>query len=87
MQVNQPKVSGAKASTSAGPVEIVARLTTGTYVARAKGHKVTASCAEGPRAAARAVARKLGLDPESLQEQTDLFAAGLTVFIHPGVVA
>ena len=82
--MNQPKVSGAKANT-AGPVEIVARFTTGTYVARAKGLGVTASCAESARQAAFAVARKLGLDPSLLQEQPDLLGKQQSTFVHPGV--
>lgn len=84
--MNQPKVSGAKANT-AGPVEIVVRFTTGTYVARARGRGITASCAESARQAAFACARKLGLDPAALREQPDLLGKEHSMFVHPGVVA
>jgi len=69
------------------PVEIHARYATNTYVARAKGHKGTASCTESARAAAAALARKLGLDPAQLQEQqNDLINPNkVMVFSHPGV--
>ncbi|MDA7086538.1 hypothetical protein PH586_09120 [Pseudomonas sp. SA3-5] len=71
------------------PVEILARYATNTYVARAKGHKGTASCTESARAAAAALARKLGLDPALLQEQqNDLVSPNkVMVFSHPGEVA
>lgn len=84
--MNQPKVSGAKANT-AGPVEIIVRFTTGTYVARARGRGVTASCAESARQAAVACARKLGLDPKLLQEQPDLLGKEQSLFVHAGVGA
>jgi len=48
-------------------VTITVRYSAGAYTARAKGHKVTASCSMGARSAARRVAAKLGLDPEKLQ--------------------
>jgi len=69
------------------PVEILARYASNTYVARAKGHKGTASCTEGARAAAVALARKLGLDPALLQEQqSDLLSPNkVMMFSHPGV--
>jgi hypothetical protein len=71
------------------PVEILARYAGNTYVARAKGHKGTASCTESARAAARALASKLGLDPALLQEQqNDLISPNkVMVFSHPGEVA
>ncbi|WP_296231508.1 hypothetical protein [uncultured Pseudomonas sp.] len=50
---------------------ITTRFTTGTYVARAKGQNVTASCAESPRRAAERVAEKLGLNPELLELEED----------------
>ncbi len=81
--MNQPKVSGAKANT-AGPVEIITRFTTGTYVARAKGLGVTASCAESAHKAASACARKLGMDPALLQEQPELLGKECSLFLHPG---
>lgn len=46
---------------------ITTRFTTGTYVARAKGRNVTASCAESARRAAERVAEKLGGNPDLLQ--------------------
>lgn len=69
------------------PVEILARYTSSNYVARAKGYKGTASCTESARAAAAAMARKLGLDPALLQEQrNDLLSPNkVMVFSHPGV--
>lgn len=84
--MNQPKVGGAKANTGGGTVEIIVRQATGTYVARAKGHGVTASCTESARQAAFACARKLGLDPALLQEQPDLLGGQQSLFIHAGVV-
>lgn len=70
------------------PVEIVSRYASNTYVARVKGCKHTASCTEGARQAAVALARKLGLDPALLQEQrNDLLNPGqVMLFSHPGVV-
>ncbi|MNZ06737.1 hypothetical protein D3C78_234940 [compost metagenome] len=43
---------------------ITVRYSQGTYVARAKGHKATASCTHSTEVAAKALARKLGFDPE-----------------------
>ena len=83
--MNQPKVSGAKANT-AGTVEIIARFTTGTYVARAIGRKCSASNTIGAREAAEAVCAKLGLDAAMLQEQPDLLGNQQSLFVHPGVV-
>jgi len=40
-------------------MNITVKLSTGTYIAKASGK--TASCTEGPFAAARALTRKLGL--------------------------
>lgn len=70
------------------PVEIVSRYANNTYVARVKGCKHTASCTEGARQAAVALARKLGLDPAELKEQhNDLLNPGqVMLFSHPGVV-
>jgi hypothetical protein len=45
---------------------ISVRYTQGTYVARAKGHKPTASCVYDAGLAAKALVRKLGLDEGSL---------------------
>lgn len=70
-------------------ITILARYATNTYVARAQGHKGTASCTEGARAAAAALVRKFGLDPTLLQEQqNDLVSPNkVVVFSHPGEVA
>ena len=43
------------------------RYTGGTYVARITGQKVTASCTISARDAAVALARKIGVSPESLE--------------------
>lgn len=45
---------------------ITVRYTQGTYVARAKGHRKTASCVYDAGLAAKALAGKLGLDGERL---------------------
>lgn len=50
---------------------ITVRLSCGTYTARARGEKVTASSTISAEAAARALAVKLGTD----LAQLDLFAA------------
>ncbi|WP_349616203.1 hypothetical protein [Azotobacter salinestris] len=47
-------------------VIITVRYTQGTYVARAKGHRKTASCVYDAGLAAKALAGKLGLDCEQL---------------------
>ncbi len=67
-------------------VEILIRYSTGTYVARVKGHKQTASCTVSALEAAKVMARKLDLDPEFLQEQqNDLLSPGkVVVFSHSG---
>ena len=51
------------------PVEIIVRPTLGSYTARAKGLKGTASRSEGPRQAAEALIRKLDLGAGQLLEQ------------------
>ena len=43
---------------------ITVRLSAGSYTARAAGHKITASSAENPYRAAKALLNKLGLDVE-----------------------
>lgn len=53
------------------PVEILARYTSNTYMARAKGYKQTATNTISPRDAAMALARKLGLDPAGMRYLTD----------------
>ncbi|MBD8493869.1 hypothetical protein [Pseudomonas syringae] len=64
------------------PITINVRLSSGAYQARAMGLGVTASCAESALAAARAVCRKLSVDPELLigHGQDD---KGVQVFTHP----
>lgn len=53
------------------PIVITVRFSSGTYTARARGEKVTASSTITAEAAAQALANKLGTDIE----QPDLFAA------------
>lgn len=50
-------------------ITINVRQSTGAYQARAMRLGVTASSAEGPKAAAIAVCRKLGVDPALLEQQ------------------
>lgn len=50
-------------------LEIIVKPTLGSYCARAKGHKVTASRSEGQLQAAIALLRKLELTDGQLQEQ------------------
>lgn len=59
MQDHQQSSGAGEASTS-----ITVRYTQGTYVARARGHKATASCVYCTDTAAKSLARKLGSDPE-----------------------
>lgn len=49
-------------------ITIKVRQSTGAYQARAMRLGVTASSAEGPKAAAIAVCRKLGIDPMLLEQ-------------------
>ncbi|WP_454869381.1 hypothetical protein [Pseudomonas farris] len=49
-------------------ITIKVRQSTGAYQARAMRLGVTASSAEGPKAAAIAVCRKLGIDPALLEQ-------------------
>ncbi|MNN53748.1 hypothetical protein D3C81_1685230 [compost metagenome] len=46
---------------------ITVRLAAGAYVARAKGHKVTASSTESARRAVERLAEKLGHNPDLVQ--------------------
>ncbi|MBX6032252.1 hypothetical protein ISE67_16245 [Pseudomonas aeruginosa] len=48
---------------------ITVRSSTGTYVARALGHKTTASCTHSPRIAAERLAEKLGVPRVALELQ------------------
>lgn len=69
-------------------VTINVRQSTGTYIARANGHKQTASCTSGPAQAAESLARKLGLAPGMLLEQPrDGLGYGCSRFNHPGELA
>ncbi len=57
----------------------------GTYIAKAKGHTLNASCTAGPAQAAEALAHKLGLAPSLLQKVVgDDLAYGCSRFEHPG---
>lgn len=47
-------------------IEIRVRYSTGTYTARIKGNKLTASCTINARQAAQALAIKMGIDPDQL---------------------
>ncbi|MFV2945284.1 hypothetical protein [Pseudomonas japonica] len=50
-------------------VEIIVKPTLGSYSARAKGYKATASRSDGERQAAEALVRKLDLGPGQLEER------------------
>lgn len=63
-------------------ININVRLSCGSYNARALGLGITASSAEGASSAARAVCRKLKVDPELLAPGTD--ENGTLKFTHPG---
>lgn len=62
-------------------ITIKVRQSTGAYQARAMRLGVTASSAEGPKAAAIAVCRKLGADPALLEEGKS--EPQVTTFTHP----
>lgn len=67
------------------PVTINVRQSTGTYIAKAKGCKLSASCTSGPAQAAEALVHKLGLSPDLLQETTSQdLDYGCSRFQHPG---
>lgn len=69
-------------------ITINVRQTTGTYVAKATALKPTASCTTGPRQAAEALVRKLGLAPGLIQEQPKAgLGYGCSRFSHPGELA
>lgn len=63
-------------------VEILARFANNTYRATAKGSKLAATNTAGPRQAAEALARKLGIDPALLREESS--EQFTTTFNHPG---
>jgi hypothetical protein len=70
------------------PVTIDVREYTGTYIAKSRGLKPSASCTAGPRHAAEALAKKLGLAPGQLQEQSrEGLSYGRSRFSHPGEFA
>lgn len=70
---------------SSTAITINVRQTTGTYAAKAHGHKPTATCTCGARQAAEALVSKLGLAPGLLQEQSNVeLAYGCSRFTHPG---
>lgn len=62
-------------------ITIKVRMGTGSYHARAMRLGVTASSAEGPKAAAAGVCRKLGLDAELLQQVPS--EPMTTTYMHP----
>jgi hypothetical protein len=66
------------------PVEILARYTSNTYMARAKGYKQTATNTISARDAAVALARKLGLDPAEMREGDSNGDQRLHLFHFPG---
>lgn len=73
---------------NSSPITINVRQSTGTYIAKASGHKPTASCTTGPAQAAESLARKLGLALGMLQEQPrDGLSNGSSRFTHPGELA
>jgi len=63
-------------------IEITVRMSCGSYLARAKGLGVTASSAESPIAAAKAVCRKLGIATQLLEQSPSEYP--VTKFSHPG---
>lgn len=70
---------------SLGVITIYVRQSTGTYIAKASGHKPSASCTAGPSHAAEALIKKLGLVPGMVQEQSNQgLAYGCSRFTHPG---
>lgn len=69
-------------------ITINVRQSTGTYIAKASGHKPSASCTTGPNHAAEALVNKLGMAPGLLQEQSkEGLPYGSSRFTHPGTKA
>ncbi len=69
-------------------IVINVRQSTGTYLAKAKGYKPSASCSTGPAQAAEALVRKLGLAPDLLEEVTGTnLPYGRRQYQHPGTEA
>lgn len=64
---------------------IIVRQSTGTYIAKALGHKPSASCTAGAKQAAEALVGKLGLPPCELQEKKSTLPYGYSCFFHPGI--
>ncbi|MEN1557470.1 hypothetical protein AAIH45_33255, partial [Pseudomonas aeruginosa] len=79
---------GAAETTTPRPdtLTISVRFSTGTYVARAKGHKQTASCTENAYRAAERLTEKLGMDPKTLElrEHLDQRWIFQTIELVPG---
>ncbi|HBN9702552.1 TPA: hypothetical protein L3939_003755 [Pseudomonas aeruginosa] len=79
---------GAAETTTPRPdtLTISVRFSTGTYVARAKGHKQTASCTENAYRAAERLTEKLGMDPKALElrEHLDQRWIFQTIELVPG---
>ncbi|MCM2317979.1 MAG: hypothetical protein NDI93_01460 [Pseudomonas sp.] len=65
-------------------VTITVRYAQGTYVARAKGHKGTASCTHSTEIAAHALARKLGFDPAQHWASTSHHTSGSAYLFAKG---
>lgn len=69
-------------------ITINVRQSNGTYIAKASGHKPSASCTAGADHAAEALAKKLGMAPGLLQEQSrEGLPYGSSRFTHPGELA
>lgn len=66
-------------------MNITVRNANNTYRATANGSKLAATNTAGPRQAAEALARKLGIDPALLCEESS--AQFITTFTHPGTEA
>ncbi|HBO3937248.1 TPA: hypothetical protein L4T48_000757 [Pseudomonas aeruginosa] len=64
-------------------MNITTRLSAGSYVARAKGHKATASSAESARRAAENLAGKLGHSPDLVELESEI--DGISTFSVPEV--
>lgn len=60
---------------------ITTRLSAGSYVARAKGQKATASSAESARRAAENLATKLGFHPDLVELEDE--TSGVCTFSLP----
>lgn len=60
---------------------ITTRLSAGSYVARAKGNKATASSAESAHRAAENLASKLGQNPDLVELESDI--DGVCTFSMP----